>query len=115
MRKGVYPYDYMNSIDKFKETKLPPKEAFYSKLNDCDISEEDYEHAKKIWERFEMKTMGDHHGFYLKSDVLLLADVFEKLRNMSLKNYELDPAWYTTPSVAWDAALKVTGAELELL
>ena len=115
-RKGVYPYDYMSSIEKFRETELPPKREFYSKLNDCDISEEDYERAKKIWNEFKMKNMGDYHDLYLKSDVLLLADVFEEFRNVCLENYNLDPAWYyTAPGLAWDAALKVTKVELELL
>ena len=115
-RKGVYPYDYMNSIEKFDETKLPDKDKFYSKLNYCDISDEDYEHAKKVWCEFEMKTMGDYHDLYLKSDVLLLADVFEEFRNVCLENYNLDPAWYyTAPGLAWDASLKLTNVELELL
>ncbi|XP_022784290.1 uncharacterized protein LOC111324887 [Stylophora pistillata] len=115
-RKGVYSYDYMSSIEKFGETELPPKREFYSKLNDCDISEEDYEHAKKIWNEFKMRNMGDYHDLYLKSNVLLLADVFEEFRNVCLENYNLDPAWYyTAPGLAWDAALKVTKVELELL
>lgn len=92
-RKGVYPYDYMDSIEKFDETKLPTKEAFYSRLNECYISDEDYELAKKVWKEFEMKTMGDYHDLYLKSDVLLLADVFEEFRRVCLKNYGPDPAW----------------------
>lgn len=112
-RKGVYPYDYMSSIDKFDETEMPPKEEFYSKLNDCHISAEDYEHAKKVWAEFRMKTMGEYHDLYLKSDVLLLADMFEEFRNVCLENYKLDPAWYyTTPGLAWDTALKVTKSSL---
>ena len=115
-RKGVYPYDHMTSIERFKETKLPPKEAFYSKLNDSHISDEDYEHANRVWKEFRMKTMGDYHDLYLKSDVLLLADVFQEFRNVCLRNYDLDPAWYyTAPGLAWDAALKVSQVGLELL
>ncbi|PFX18050.1 hypothetical protein AWC38_SpisGene17607 [Stylophora pistillata] len=115
-RKGVYPYDYMSNIEKFGETKLPPTREFYSKLDDCNISHEDYEHAKKIWNEFKMKNMGDYHDLYLKSDILLPADVFEEFRNVCLVNYNLDPAWYyTAPGLTWDAALKVTNAELELL
>ena len=110
-RKGVYPYDYVNSVDK-----LAAKEAFYSKLNDEDISDEDYEHAKKVWNEFNMKTLREYHELYNKSDVLLLADVFENFRDVCIKNYELDPAWYlTAPGLAWDAMLKTTGVKLELL
>ena len=115
-KKGIYPYDYMNGIEKFSEEKLPPKEAFYSKLNDCGVSDEDYEHAQKIWIEFGVKNLGEYHDLYLKSDVLLLADVFEEFRNICLKNYSLDPAWYyTSPGSSWDALLKHSGVKLELL
>ena len=115
-RKGVYPYDYMNSPEKLKETKLPPKEAFYSRLNDEDISDENYTHAQKVWETFEMKNLEDYHNLYNQVDVLLLADVFENFRDICIKNYTLDPAhYYTAPGLAWDVALKVTKVELELL
>ena len=115
-RKGVYPYDYVSSIDKLSETQLPPKDEFYSKLNDEDISDEDYEHAKKVWNIFGCKTIKDYHNLYLKSDVLLLADVFENFRLTCLKHYKLDPAhYYTSPGLAWDACLKTTGQHLQLL
>ena len=114
-RKGVYPYDFMDSFEKF-EKPLPAKEMFYSKLNDEDISDEDYQHAQNIWKTFNMKTMGDYHDLYLKTDVLLLADVFEEFRSVCLENYKLDPAWYyTAPGLAWDAALKESRVKLELL
>ena len=115
-RKGVYPYDYISSLDKLSETCLPPKEEFYSKLNDTNISDEDYQHAIKVWNKFECCTLRDYHDLYLKSDVLLLADVFEKFRSTCLKHYQLDPAhYYTAPGLAWDACLKLTGKNLELL
>ena len=76
LQKGVYPYDYMDSWERFEETKLPPKSKFYSKLNESDISDEDYEHGQKVWETFGCKTLGDYHDLYVESDVLLLADVF---------------------------------------
>ena len=115
-RKGVYPYDYMDRIEKFNETELPPKETFYSKLYDEEVSHEDYQHTQNVWKTFNMETMGDYHDLYLKTDVLLLADVFEEFRSVCLKNYELDPAWYyTAPGLAWDAALKESEVELELL
>ena len=109
MRKGVYPYDYVDNLDRLSETQLPPKEAFYSRLNKSHISDEDYSHAQKVWKDFSCKTMRDYHDLYLKSDVLLLADVFETFRDVCSMNYELDPAWYyTAPGLAWDAALKKT-------
>ena len=115
-KKGVYPYDFMDNIKKFEETNLPPKEKFYSKLNDENITQQDFEHAQKVWKTFNCKNMGDYHNLYLKTDTLLLADVFEEFRNVCLENYELDPAWYfTSPGLAWDAALKITKVKLELL
>ena len=115
-RKGVYPYEYMDSIERFKETRLPPKESFYSSLYGEHISNEDYEHAKKVWDVFEMKSLEDYHELYNKTDTLLLADVFENIRNTCSSNYGLDPAhYYTSPGLAWDAALKITKVKLELL
>ena len=115
-RKGVYPYEYMNSLEKLKETKLQPKEAFYSRLNDEGISDEDYVNAQKVWETFEMKNLEDYHNLYNQVDGLLLADVFENFRDICIKNYKLDPTYYyTAPGLAWDAALKITKVELELL
>ncbi|XP_073244701.1 uncharacterized protein [Porites lutea] len=113
---GVYPYDYVSSIEKLSETQLPPKQGFYSKLYDEDISDEDYQHAIKVWNTFGCKTIREYHDLYLKSDVMLLADVFEKFRKTCLKHYKLDPAhYYTSPGLAWDACLKTTGQRLDLL
>ena len=115
-RKGFYPYEYMNSLKRFKENKIPPKEAFYSRLTGEGISDEDYEHVKKVWKVFGMKTLQDYHDLYNVTDVLLLADVFENFRNVCKENYKLDPAHYfTAPGLAWDACLKITDVELELL
>ena len=115
-RKGVYPYEYMDSLERFKENKLPPKEAFYSRLTGEGISDEDLKHAKKVWKVFGMKTLQDYHDLYNVTDVLLLADVFENFRNVCMENYKLDPAHYfTAPGLAWDACLKITDVELELL
>ena len=115
-RKGVYPYDYVSSLEKLSETQLPPKEEFYSKLNDEDITEDDYQHAINVWNTFKCKSLRDYHDLYLKSDVLLLSDVFENFRKTCLKHYNLDPAqYYTSPGLAWDACLKETGQELQLL
>ena len=115
-RKGVYPYDYVTSIEKLQETKLPPKEAFYSKLLNEEILDEDYQHALNVWNTFDCQTLQDYHDLYLKSDVLLLADVFENFRKTCLKYYKLDPChYYTAPGLAWDACLKLTKQELQLL
>ena len=116
IRKGVYPYDYVSNLSKLSETQLPPKEEFYSKLNDEDISEEDFYHANRVWDVFNCKTIRDYHDLYLKSDVLLLADVFENFRKTCMEHYQLDPAYYfTSPHLAWHACLKTTGQSLELL
>ena len=116
LRKGVYPYEYMDSPKRLDETTLPPKEAFYSRLGGSGISDDDYAHAQKVWKGFGMKTLRDYHDLYNQSDVLLLADVFENFRDVCCKHYDLDPAWYyTAPGLAWDAALKITGVKLELL
>ena len=85
IRKGVYPYEYMNGWKKFEETSLPPKDAFYSRFNMKGISDQDYEHAQQVWNTMEKKTLGCYHDTYLKTDVLLLADVFETFRNTCLK------------------------------
>ena len=115
-RKGVYPYDYVSSLEKLEEMQLSPKEEFYSKLNDEEINDDDYQHAINVWNTFKCKTIRDYHNLYLKSDVLLLADVFENFRKTCLKHYNLDPAhYYTSPGLAWDACLKETGQELQLL
>ena len=114
--KGIYPYKYMDSPEKLKETQLPSKEAFYSILNGEGISDENYTHARKVWKTFEMKNLEDYHNLYNQVDVLLLADVFENFRDICIKNYNLDPAhYYTAPGLAWDSALKVTKVELQLL
>ena len=116
MRKGIYPYEYMDSWERFNEHQLPPKESFYSKLSGEHISDEDYAHAKKVWEVFDCKSLGEYCDLYCHTDVLLLADVFENFRKTCLKQYRLDPAhYYTSPGLSWDALLKKTGVELELL
>lgn len=115
-KKGIFPYSYIDEFSKFDETNLPAAELFYNELRDEHISSEEYQRAKEIWKIFQCATLGDYSNIYLKSDVLLLADVFENYRALCLKTYQLDPAHYfTAPGLSWDAMLLHTRVELELL
>ena len=116
-RKGVYPYEYVNSCDRFKETQLPPIDVFYSNLNMSLITEEDYQHAQRVWKEFGIHDLRrDYHDLHLRTDVVLLANVYEAFRDTCLKHCKLDPAhFYTSPGLAWKACLKCTGIRLELL
>ena len=115
-QKGVYPYDFMDSFEKFNQTKLPDKDHFYSILNDQHITDDEYDHAKKVWKNFNIKTMGEYHDLYLVSDVLLLTDVFENFRKTCMQYYKLDPCHYfMSPGLSWDAVLKMTNIKLELM
>lgn len=133
-QKGVYPYSYFTSLDKFNETQLPPVEYFINDLeaND-DLRQEltipnkapskrlqqlmqDYKYAQTVWDTLQCKTLGDYHDIYLKVDVLLLADIFENYRTTIYNDYQLDPAHYfTLPGLAWDGMLKKTKTKLDLL
>ena len=115
-QKGVYPYDFMDSFEKFDQTELPAKEHFYSILNDQDITDDEYDHAKKVWKTFKINTMGEYHDLCLGSDVLLLTDVFENFRKTCMQYYKLDPCHYfTSPGLSWDAMFKMTNIKLELM
>lgn len=116
LRKNVYCYDYIDSYEKFEEKKLPPKEAFYNRLKKEHISDADYAHIQQVWENFNLQTLGELHDHYVLTDVLLLADVFERFRDMTLDYYKLDACQYfTSPGLAWDTALKMTGISLDLI
>ena len=124
-QKGDYPYEYMNSFKRFDEDKLPARKYFFSstkkekidndgKISDGHLSIEDYLMSQKICNKFEMKNMGDYHDHYLKKDVLLLADIFERFISTCLKYYELDPCnYFSSPGLSWDAMLKKTKIESE--
>ncbi len=106
----------MNSFDRFKETKLPPIEEFHDKLNNKKCSDEDYEHAQKVWKVFKLKNIGEYHDLYMKTDVLLLADIFENFRKISMEDDDLDPLWYITlAGLAWDSMLKLTKIKLQVI
>ncbi|CAB3980720.1 Gastrula zinc finger, partial [Paramuricea clavata] len=116
LKKGVYPYEYMSCWEKFSEKSLPEKSAFYSSLYEEEVNDDDYLRACKVYEKFSCKNLGDYHDLYLKTDVLLLADVFEDFRRVCLESYKLDPAHYiSAPGLSWDAMLKRTGVKLDLL
>ena len=103
-------------MDRFNETQLPPTDAFYSNLNMSSINEEDYQHAQRVWKEFGIRDLGDYHDLYLRTDVVLLANVYEAFRDTCLKHYKLDPVhFYTSPGLAWKACFKHTGIRLELL
>ena len=116
LKKGVYPYEYMDNWERFNETSLPSRESFYSNLNIEDIDDIDYRHGNNVFNKFKLNNLGDYHDLYVQSDTLLLPDVFENFRDMCLKEYELDPAHFLSlPGLAWQACLKKTNIELELL
>ena len=116
LRKGVYPYEYMDSWKRFKEESLPDKESFYSELNKEGITDEDYAHAQKVWDTLNIKNLGEYHDLYVQSDTSLLADVFESSRDKCIEIYELDPAHFlSVPGLARQACLKKTQVKLELL
>ena len=91
LRKGVYPYEYADTWERFSEISLPSKKDFYSNLNMEDISDIEYRHASNVYKVFKLENLGDYHDLYVKSDTLLLVDVFNNFRDMCLKEYELDP------------------------
>ena len=94
LRKGVYPYEYMDSWERSDETSLPYKKSFYSELYLEDITDKDYTHAQKVFKELGLKNLGDYHDLYVQSDTLLLADVFENFRNKCIEIYELDPVHF---------------------
>ena len=120
-RKDSYPYEWVDSYKKFNYEELRPKECFYSSIDDGKrgkgdghISDEQCLHLKNVWNTFNFNTFTDFHNHYLKKDVLLLADEFEKFIFTSLKYYNLDPCHYfSAPELSWDAMLKMTKVESE--
>ena len=109
LRKGVYPYEYMDSWERFDEILLPNNEDFYSSLSMEGITDVDHRHANKVFKEFKMNNLGNYHDLYLQRDTILPADVFEKFRNKSIEIYKLDPAHFLLATgLAWQAFLKKT-------
>ena len=112
--KGVYPYKYFNSLKRFKETQLPDIDKFFSSLKDCDISDQEYQRTD-VWKVFKIKNLGEYHDLYLKCDILLLCDVFEKFIKTCSEYYCLDPCHYfSSPGLSWDTMLKMTGIKRQI-
>ena len=116
LQKQIYPYSYMDCHEKFLEKTLPAKEYFYNDLKKAHITDEEYLHAQKVWNSFGLTSMGQYHDLYLKYDTLLLCDVFENFRNLCMNSFNLDPShYYSLPGFSWDACLRFTEIELELI
>ncbi|XP_073972888.1 uncharacterized protein [Rhodnius prolixus] len=116
LRKGVYPYTYLTSMEKMADRSLPPKQYFFNDLTDEHISDSDYQHAQKVWSTFHIETLKEYTELYLTTDIILLSDIFEQFRKVCESIYYIDPSWYfTTPGLAFDACLKCTKVKLDLL
>ena len=114
-KKGVFPYEYVDSFDRLDEKRLPTRDQFFDRLHDKECSEEDYSRAVKVWKTFQCEDLADYMFLYLSCDVLLLADVFENFRSTSFEFYTLDPAYYlSAPQLAWDALLKYSQLHIQL-
>jgi len=115
-RKGMSPYEYIDCVEKLENTCLPPRESFYNSLRGDIVSEDNYAHAANVWQQFSIRTLGEYSDLYLKIDVLLLANIFENFRDRCVASYGFDPAYYyTLLRFTWDAMLKHTGINFELL
>ena len=116
LRKGVYPYEHMDTWETFSEISLLSKEDFYSNLNMENIKDIEYRRANNVFKVFKLENLGDYHDLYVQSDTLLLAGVFNNFRDMCIKEYKLDPAnFLSLPGLAWQACLNKANIELELL
>ena len=102
LRRGIYPYEYMDNWGRFNEESLPNKESFYSELNKEGIADEEYEHAQKVWKEFNIKNLGEYHDLYVQSNTTLLADVVKNFRDKCIEIYELDPVHLlSAPGLSW--------------
>ena len=115
-KKGIYPYDYFDEKEKYNETELPEKQKFFNKLNDKNVSNDEYKHALNVFKTFKCKDLLDYYILYLKTDICHLSDVFQKFSDFAYKTYNLDPRHsYTLPGFSWQSMLKMTKIKLELI
>ena len=115
-RKGVFFYDYASSYNVFYETSIPPKDKFFNQQTQRNINDDDYMHAKNMFQKMECKNLCDYMLLYVKTDALLLCDIFENFRALSLSYYGLDPCHYfSLPGLSYDAMLQMTGVKLDLI
>ena len=115
-RKGIFCYDYIDSLKRLTEKALPARELFTSRLSGAECSPKDYKHAKQVWKEFKCKTLEEYMELYLLCDVCLLADVFEQFRKTSIDEYQLDPAYFvSSPQLAWRALLKYINRPIYLI
>jgi hypothetical protein len=115
-QKGIYPYKWVNSVEKFRSTELPGIEAFYNDLTQKSCSPEDYQHAQNVWKTLECKTFEEYHNYYLMADVVLLAEVFEEYRSKGLSEWQLDASQFVTaPSYTYKAFLKYIDHPIQVM
>ena len=116
LRKGVFPYSHIKSLDTLNECSLPEQKEFRNDLSETDCSDADYNHAREVWRVFDCQTLKDYHDLYMELDTHLLADIFERFRSDSMKHYKIDPAHFcTAPALSWHACLKHTGVKLDII
>ena len=116
LQKGIFPYRWFDSLEKLDERKLPDRVHWKNDLTGEEMSDKDWEFVNKVWRTFKLKTFRQFHDLYMESDVMLLADIFERFRSDSLKNYGLDPAHFaTSPGLSWHACLKMTKIRLDII
>ena len=115
LRKGVYPYEYMDNWERFNEMSLPSKESFYSNLNMENIDDIDYRHGNNVFKRFKLKNLGEYHDLYVQSDTLLLADVSENFSKTYLKVYELEPAWIIVTRISMASMSKENQCKIRII
>ena len=116
LRKDVYPYEYVDSWERFNEESLTDKECFYSQLNEEGITDEDYKHAQKVQNAFKIKNLGEYHDLYVQSDTSLLADAFENFGDSCVKIYEIDPAHFLSAfGLAWNACLNTNRSKIRII
>ena len=103
-RKGVFCYDYLDSLARLDELALPPREAFFNKLGGVECTQADYARAQHVWENFHCQSVKEYMALNLLSDISMLADVFQAFRNNSLDEYQLEPAYFVCAATCVELA-----------